>query len=43
MRMLDGFNEGWIDFVNEHPKAIKGPTDVIPVIAPLVIGQAPEA
>jgi NAD(P)H dehydrogenase (quinone) len=36
MRMLDGFNEGWIDFQDDGRKAIKGRTDAIAVIAALV-------
>jgi NAD(P)H dehydrogenase (quinone) len=36
MRMLDGFNEGWIDFQDDGRKAIKGQTDAIAVIAALV-------
>jgi hypothetical protein len=38
MRILDGFNEGWIDFQDERRKAIKGRTDAIAVIAGLVAG-----
>ena len=36
MRMLDGFNEGWIDFQNDGREAIKERTDAIAVIAALV-------
>jgi NAD(P)H dehydrogenase (quinone) len=36
MRMLDGFNEGWIDFQDDGRKAINGRTDAIAVIAALV-------
>jgi NAD(P)H dehydrogenase (quinone) len=36
MRMLDGFNEGWIDFQHGGTAAIKGPTDAGAVIARLV-------
>lgn len=36
IRMLDGFNEGWIDF--QDGKAIKGPTSAASVIADLVAG-----
>ena len=36
MRMLDGFNEGWIDFANEGANAIKGRVCVDEVIAALV-------
>jgi hypothetical protein len=34
--MLDGFNEGWIDFQNDGREAIKERTDAIAVIAALV-------
>jgi NAD(P)H dehydrogenase (quinone) len=36
MRMLDGFNEGWIDFPNGGANALKGDTDADTVIAALV-------
>jgi NAD(P)H dehydrogenase (quinone) len=36
MRMLDGFNEGWIEFEDGGSKAIKGSTTAIDVIADLV-------
>jgi NAD(P)H dehydrogenase (quinone) len=36
MRMLNGFNEGWIDFQDDGRRAIKGRTDAIAVIAALV-------
>ena len=36
MRMLDGFNQGWIDFESGGCNAIKGPTDAVTVIAGLV-------
>ena len=36
MRMLDGFNEGWIEFRDGGSKAIKGRTNAITVIAGLV-------
>lgn len=36
IRMLDGFNEGWIDFQDGGRKAIKGHTTVVAVIADLV-------
>jgi NAD(P)H dehydrogenase (quinone) len=36
MRMLDGFNEGWIEFEGDGSKAIKGSTTAIDVIADLV-------
>jgi NAD(P)H dehydrogenase (quinone) len=37
MRMLDGFNEGWIKFEGGGSKAIKGSTNAIDVIADLII------
>ena len=36
MRMLDGFNEGWIEFQDGGRKAIKGSTNAVAVIAALV-------
>ena len=36
MRMLDGFNEGWIEFRDGGRKAIKGRTNATTVIASLV-------
>jgi NAD(P)H dehydrogenase (quinone) len=36
MRMLDGFNEGWIEFQDHGSKAIKGRTYAADVIAALV-------
>ena len=36
MRMLDGFNEGWIEFEGGRSKAIKGSTSAVDVIADLV-------
>ena len=36
MRMLDGFNEGWIEFEGGGSKAIKGSTNAVDVIADLV-------
>jgi len=36
MRMLDGFNEGWIEFQDGGRKAIKGPTTAVAVVADLV-------
>jgi NAD(P)H dehydrogenase (quinone) len=36
MRMLDGFNEGWIEFEDGGSKAIKGRTNAVAVIAALV-------
>jgi uncharacterized protein YbjT (DUF2867 family) len=42
MRMLDGFNEGWIAFQDNGRKTIKGRIDAIEVIAALVAGtEAP--
>ena len=38
IRMLDGFNEGWIEFRDGGSKAIKGTTDAAAVIAALVAG-----
>ena len=38
IRMLDGFNEGWIEFQGMGGKAIKGRIDVDAVIATLVAG-----
>ena len=42
MRMLDGFNEGWIDFQYGGRSAIKGSTSTAEVIADLV-SRAPAA
>jgi uncharacterized protein YbjT (DUF2867 family) len=39
-RMLDGFNEGWIEFADGGAKALKGSTDVETVIAELVRREA---
>ena len=39
-RMLDGFNEGWIDFRDGGAKAIKGSVSAEEVIASLVYGEA---
>lgn len=36
IRMLDGFNEGWIDFPNEGQDAIKGTTAIDEVISALL-------
>jgi uncharacterized protein YbjT (DUF2867 family) len=38
MRMLDGFNEGWIEFQDNGSKAVKGRTNTVAVIAALVAG-----
>jgi NAD(P)H dehydrogenase (quinone) len=43
MRMLDGFNEGWIAFQDDGRNAIKGRTDAIAVIAALVAGTEASA
>jgi uncharacterized protein YbjT (DUF2867 family) len=40
MRMLDGFNEGWIEFQDGGSKAIKGRTEAAQVIAALVAAAA---
>ncbi|HLH12084.1 MAG TPA: NmrA family NAD(P)-binding protein [Methylovirgula sp.] len=40
IRMLDGFNEGWIDFQDKGSKAIKGRIDIGPAIAALVADAA---
>jgi uncharacterized protein YbjT (DUF2867 family) len=36
MRMLDGFNEGWIDFENGRAEIVKGTTLLVDVIRRLV-------
>jgi NAD(P)H dehydrogenase (quinone) len=36
MHMLDGFNEGWIEFQDKGRRALKGSTDAATVIAELV-------
>lgn len=36
IHMLDGFNEGWIDFPPNDPSVLKGHTDVRDVVASLV-------
>ena len=36
IRMLDGFNEGWIEFSDDGRSAVKGPTTLDSVIAELV-------
>jgi NAD(P)H dehydrogenase (quinone) len=43
IRMLDGFNEGWIEFADGGAKALKGSTDVETVIAELVRREATAA
>ena len=40
IRMLDGFNEGWIDFPVADPSVLKGRTDAEQVIAALVASDA---
>ena len=40
IRMLDGFNEGWIEFQERGRKAIKGRTNATAVIAALVANAA---
>ena len=39
MRMLDGFNEGWIDFADQGRFAVKGKTSLQEVISALVAGR----
>lgn len=39
IRMLDGFNEGWIEFQDKGAKAVKGRVDADAVIAALVGGD----
>ncbi len=43
IRMLDGFNEGWIEFADGGGKALKGRTDAETVIAALVRRDADAA
>jgi NAD(P)H dehydrogenase (quinone) len=43
MRMLDGFNEGWIGFQDDGRKALKGRIDAIAVIAALVASAEPRS
>jgi hypothetical protein len=40
MRMLDGFNESWIEFGDRGAKAIKGRIDADAVIASLIGSSA---
>jgi uncharacterized protein YbjT (DUF2867 family) len=40
MRMLDGFNESWIEFQDNGSRAIKGRTNAVAVIAALVTSTA---
>ena len=39
IRMLDGFNEGWIEFRDHGRSALKGNTPLLDVIAALVAGS----
>jgi uncharacterized protein YbjT (DUF2867 family) len=39
MRMLDGFNEGWIEFQDRGRSAVKGNTPLVEVITALVAGS----
>jgi uncharacterized protein YbjT (DUF2867 family) len=39
MRMLDGFNEGWIEFRDHGRSAVKGNTPLLDVITALVAGS----
>jgi uncharacterized protein YbjT (DUF2867 family) len=39
MRMLDGFNEGWIEFRDHGRAAVKGKTPLVDVITALVAGS----
>src|SRR5262249_46686649 len=41
MRMLDGFNDSWIDFHDSGRKAVKGATSAAAVVAELVAGHGP--
>jgi hypothetical protein len=43
MRMLEGFNEGWIDFPNAGAQALKGTVGVDEVVATLVHGESDQA
>jgi uncharacterized protein YbjT (DUF2867 family) len=43
IRMLDGFNEGWIAFSDGGRSAVKGETPLIDVITSLVAGSVSEA
>jgi uncharacterized protein YbjT (DUF2867 family) len=40
IRMLDGFNEGWIEFSDQGRSAVKGDTPLLEVITALVAGTA---
>jgi hypothetical protein len=39
VRMLDGFNEGWIEFQDHGRSAVKGKTPLLDVIKALVAGS----
>ena len=39
MRMLDGFNEGWIEFKDSGSNAVKGTIDAVEVIAAFVAAE----
>jgi uncharacterized protein YbjT (DUF2867 family) len=39
IRMLDGFNEGWIEFSDQGRSAVKGDTPLLDVITALVAGS----
>jgi hypothetical protein len=43
MQMLDGFNEGWIDFTDKHAAARKGRVTIEEAITALVQRNAAEA
>jgi hypothetical protein len=36
MRMIDGFNEGWIEFERAEAKSVKGTVEFVSVIKTLV-------
>ena len=40
IRMLDGFNEGWIEFSDRGQSAIKGRTTLAEVVTQLVSTEA---
>ncbi|SAK48729.1 NmrA family protein [Caballeronia temeraria] len=40
IQMLDGFNEGWIDFEGRHDDIVKGKTPLVDVIRKLVARQS---
>ena len=39
IRMLDGFNEGWIEFTDQGRSAVKGDTPLLDVVTALVAGS----